>query len=204
MMQGLVLAAGQGRRFGGGKLHALYQGRPLLAHVLGVIVAARERGLLQAGHVVVAATDEPALALIYGAGLEPVVNDSPDRGLSYSLRLGLASLESQIGKEPAAALVFLGDQPRVRLEVIKQLVDAWRQGKGPIIRPRYAGSRDVPGHPAVLSQVVWPRARQLEGDRGFGALLDPGSAEVVTVDVSGNNPDVDTRADLQALEESSQ
>jgi molybdenum cofactor cytidylyltransferase len=200
MMKGLVLAAGAGVRFGGGKLHALYRGQPLLAHVLGVILAARERGLLQGGHVVVAATDGPALALVQDAGLEPVVNDSPDLGLSYSLRLGLASLESQIGNEPSGALVFLGDQPQVRVEVVEQLVDAWRQGKGQIIRPRYADNRDIPGHPVLLSHVVWPLARQLEGDRGWSALLEPGSPELVTVDVPGSNPDVDTRVDLQALE----
>jgi CTP:molybdopterin cytidylyltransferase MocA len=53
----LILAAGQGRRFGGGKLHALYRGHPLLSHVLDVVEVARKRGLLDGGHVVVARDD---------------------------------------------------------------------------------------------------------------------------------------------------
>ena len=62
----LILAAGQSRRFGGGKLHALYRGRPLLSYVLDVVEAARKRGLLDGGHVVVAAGDERALTLARG------------------------------------------------------------------------------------------------------------------------------------------
>ncbi len=196
----LILAAGQGRRFGGGKLHALYRGRPLLSCVLDVVAVARKRGLLDGGHVVVAADDERALTLACAAGLGAVINDAPDLGLSRSLRLGLAALEAQTPEEAGAALVFLGDQPLVRADVVEALVAAWQQDGGPIVRPRYEGRPDAPGHPVLLDRSIWTRARQLEGDRGFSALLDSTLSETVTLDVKGDNPDVDTRADLNALE----
>lgn len=207
----LILAAGQGRRFGGGKLHALYRGHPLLSHVLDVVEVARKRGLLDGGHVVVAADDERALTLARASGLSTVINDTPELGLSHSVRLGLAALEARTNEECGAALVFLGDQPLVRIDVVEALVAAWRGpsepgtreaggGNGPIIRPRYEARPDVPGHPVLLARSIWARARQLEGDRGFSALLDSNSPDTVTLDVKGDNPDVDTRADLNALD----
>ena len=196
----LILAAGQGRRFGGGKLHALYRGHPLMSYVLDVVEVARKRGLLDGGHVVVAGDDERALALARARGLSTVINDASELGLSHSVRLGLAVLEAGAIEEAEAALVFLGDQPLVRLDVIEALVVAWKHGSGPIIRPRYEASPDAPGHPVLLARPIWARARQLEGDRGFSALFDSSPPETVMVDVKGDNPDVDTRADLIALE----
>jgi CTP:molybdopterin cytidylyltransferase MocA len=196
---GLVLAAGQGRRFGGGKLLASYRGRPLLSHVLDVVAAALERDVLGGGLVVVGADDEPARALTERIGLEPVINDSPHLGLSHSVQLGLSALEERRDSVDAA-VIFLGDQPMVRLAVVEALITAWHSGSGSIVRPRYQGSPHVPGHPTLLDRSTWPLARHLQGDRGFSTLL--ASADTFLLDVPGDNPDVDTRADLHALEES--
>lgn len=197
----VVLAAGLGQRFGGGKLHALYRGRPLLSHVLAVVEGARNQGLLDQGHVVVAAGDEQAATLVRGARLQVLVNDAPKLGLSHSLRIALASLERATGTEAGAALILLGDQPLVRLEVIEQLVRAWQDRRGTIVRARYEAQADAPGHPVLLSRQIWTQVGQLQGDVGFGALFDSSSPGFVAVDVPGDNPDVDTLADLQALEE---
>lgn len=195
----LVLAAGGGKRFGGGKLHAHYQGRPLLSHVLAAVDGACRRGLLYGGCVVIAAGNERACRMASAAKLEPVVNPLPELGLSNSLRLGLAFLDRETAAEAGAALVLLGDQPLVRLDVIEQLVRAWQHAGGTFIRPRYSARGGIPGHPVLLSRELWPRAWHLEGDVGFGALLNPSSPGALTLDVTGDNPDVDTRADLKAL-----
>ena len=196
-VHGLVLAAGRGSRFDGGKLHARYHGRPLLSYALSMVGRACERGLLDAGHAVIDRRDDLALGLVHSTVLHPIFNDAPEKGISRSLRLGLGSLEA--APRVAAAVVFLGDQPQVRLDVIEELLVAWRGGSA-VVRPRYASQPDVPGHPVLLPRSVWPRAAQLEGDSGFSALLGPGSSDTVLVDVPGDNPDVDTRADLQRLE----
>lgn len=196
----VILAAGQGRRFGGGKLHALYRGQPLLSHVLDVVEVARKRGLLDGGHVVVAADDERGLTLARASGLGTVINDAPELGLSHSVRIALAALEGRTIEDAGAALVFLGDQPLVRADVVEALVAAWKQGSGPIVRPRYQARPARPGHPVLLARSIWARASQLKGDRGFSALLDSGIPDIVTIDVKGDNPDVDTQADLNALE----
>jgi molybdenum cofactor cytidylyltransferase len=192
---GVILAAGRSRRFGGGKLLAEWRGRPLIWYVLDVTAAARASGGLADARVVVAPEDDAIAALVRSAGLPYVVNPDSDQGLSTSLRCGLAALPADAG----AALVLLGDQPMIRLDVITRLAAAWRAGAGPILRPRYAGSPGTPGHPVLLERTVWPLADRLEGDAGLGALIASGKAEVTVVDVAGVNPDVDTPADLHAL-----
>jgi molybdenum cofactor cytidylyltransferase len=181
----------------------LYRGRSLLAYVLDVAVAALEGGLLDGGHVVVAADDEQALRLSHRLGLSTIINHAPGLGLSNSVRLGLAALEAQAQDEQDAAVIFLGDQPLVRLQVVAALVARWRQGGAAIVRPRYQGRPEVPGHPVLLTRPVWPAVNQLQGDQGFGPLFDSASFETVTLSVPGENPDVDTQADLLGLEESS-
>ena len=92
-------------------------------------------------------------------------------------------------------MVFLGDQPLVRLETVVALRNAWTRHPGRVVRPVYRASPDVPGHPVVLDRSVWPMVESIEGDRGYG---DGG----VTIPVDGSNPDVNTPLDLSALEDS--
>jgi CTP:molybdopterin cytidylyltransferase MocA len=138
------------------------------------------------------------------AGLTAVLNDAPDFGLSHSLRLGLEAIEHLAPEERGAALVFLGDQPLVRLGVVEAVIAAYRSSGAALVRPRYQTNPDVPGHPALLDRSTWHLARNLEGDRGLAGLICSTSLESITVDVAGDNPDVDTRADLLALQKASQ
>jgi molybdenum cofactor cytidylyltransferase len=168
----------------------------LLAYPLSLIAAARERGLIQGGYAVIPGDDGASSGLIREMKLEAILNRAPERGLSFSLRLGLAALAGVGG--PAGALILLGDQPLVRLDVVEALISAWHAGGGPIIRPRYEARPDVPGHPVLVARCVWPSILGLRGDAGFGSL---GSRVTETiVEVAGHNPDVDTVSDLQALE----
>ena len=194
-LHALLLAAGRGSRFGGGKLHAEYRQRPLLAYPLAVIAAARDRGLIDGGYAVIPADDEAISRLVRDTKLAPILNSAPERGLSFSLQLGLDALAA--AGVPAAALIFLADQPLVRLNVVEALISAWHAGGGPFIRPRYEASPDVPGHPVLVERSAWPVIRELRGDAGFGSL-EPRVTETI-VEVAGDNPDVDTLSDLQAL-----
>ena len=191
----VVLAAGPGRRFGGGKLAAELHGQPILSHVCAAVVDALVAGVLGQGWVVVAADDRAARLQAERAGLVPVVNPSPDGGISQSVRLGLETAEAQVTVE--ALLLLLGDQPLVRVETMQRLIEAWRDGAGPVVRPRYGDEPDTPGHPVLLDRLVWPLCRRASGDRGLAGILP----QATLIDVTGANPDIDTPADLQLLED---
>ncbi len=196
---GLILAAGAGVRFGGGKVRALLDGRPLIGHVL---VAARAAGLARI--VLVLGRDAVAVRAALLArdpaaldGVLLAVNGAPERGLASSLRLGLVVATAE--PAPAGVLVLLGDQPRVRPDVIEALLGAAATAAAGTLAVAPAYARDGAPNPVLLLRPAWPPAVALEGDRGVGPLLAANPARVVRVPVGGSNPDVDTPADLVAL-----
>lgn len=192
VVRAIVLAAGAGRRFGGRKLEARLAGRPLLQHTLDALAAA---GLEDP--VVVLPPDSTLEPLITWRGAERVVNPDPARGLSSSLQLGWAAALA-VDPPPDAVLIALGDQPRPDPEVIGALIATRPDPARPVVAPRYAGSGArnpvrIDAGPAGTGLV-----NAATGDRGIGPLLDANPDLVRWLDVPGDNPDVDRRADLVA------
>lgn len=191
----VVLAAGAGSRFGGGKLLAQLGGRSLLEHVLDAI---RDAGLAETIVVVAPdSTDVEAIAVAHGARI--VVNPRPGDGLSSSVRVGLAALTGAGEGHVDAALIALGDQPRTSPATIRTLLDAQVPAGRSLVVPRYRGGGGP--NPALLLRAAWPLAVGLQGDRGFGPLMKAHPELVLQVDQPGDNPDVDTPADLAGIAE---
>jgi CTP:molybdopterin cytidylyltransferase MocA/SAM-dependent methyltransferase len=189
----LVLAAGAGSRFGGGKLLARIGGRPVLQHVLDALATA---GVLQV--VVVLGRDAEAVeAAIDWRAERRVVNPDPERGLASSLHVGFEA----VGPGAGAVLVALGDQPLVSAEVVRSLVDAPDEGGRPIVVPAYADERGR--NPVLLRPAAFPLVAEAAGDRGLGPVLEANPGLVAEIPVPGGNPDVDTPADLAAAIEAS-
>jgi len=126
-----------------------------------------------------------------------VENAAPGDGLAGSVRLGLAAAAE--GGAQAAA-ILLGDQPLVRVDVLRALRDAWLGG-ALAVRPHYLEASGEPGHPMLVDRTLWPLADGLTGDLGLGPALRAAAVPLALVDVPGGNPDIDTPADLAALEE---
>lgn len=185
----VILAAGASSRFGGQKLLAPLLGKPVLQHVLDTVTAL---GLGDTVVVLGEAGDELDAALGW-RGERRIRNPDPGAGLSSSLRLGLGAL----GADLDAALVLLGDQPLVRIDVIEALCSAWDAQGATVVVPRYAGGGGA--NPVLVGRAAWPLAAQATGDRGLGPLLAARRDLVREIRVAGSNPDVDTRADLAAL-----
>jgi CTP:molybdopterin cytidylyltransferase MocA/SAM-dependent methyltransferase len=187
----IVLAAGAGSRFGGGKLLAPVEGRPILQHVLDRLAAS---GI---GEVIVVLGDDAAA--IEGAidwrDERRVRNPEPSRGLSSSLQVGLAT----VGEDVDAAMIVLGDQPLIPPRAIRALLNAHVDDIRPVVVPVYGG--DAGRNPVLLGRAAFPLIDETTGDRGLGPLLaaHPELLREIPIRVEGGNPDVDTRADHVAL-----
>jgi molybdenum cofactor cytidylyltransferase len=193
-VHGVILAAGKAARFGSDKLTVGYQGRPLVAHIIGTVGTAVRQGLLVDGFVVLRAGADSIADLARQDGLTPVLNSNPEAGISESLRTGVAAVQAT--GQAGALLVFPGDQPHVRLEVIGRLIQAWRSGAGPAVRPRYSEDPESPNHPVLVDASLWSEAARLAGDTGFASIFRERPGLVTTIDVAGRNPDMDTPSDL--------
>jgi len=185
----VVLAAGRATRFGDVKVLAPLDGRPLLQHVLDAAAAAALDEVI----VVLGDEADEVEAAIRWRSERRVRNPAPASGLSTSLWIGLQALPPDVD----AALILLGDQPLVRAYVIRQLVLAGAGTERSIVVPRYAVSGSM--NPVLLRRAAWNLAGGLTGDRGMGPLIGAHPELVLDVAVDGDNPDVDTPADLAAL-----
>ena len=180
---GLVLAAGEGSRFGGIKQLAPLEGRPLLEHALAAVAALSPR-VVVLGH---AAGEVLAGADLQGA--EAVVCEDWREGQSASLRCGVAALGPV-----DAAVVVLGDQPRITAAVVAAVVAAAPGADA--VRASYHGT---PGHPVLLSRALLDRAGELRGDVGFREILDRADVREVEAGGLADPTDVDTREELARL-----
>lgn len=199
-----MLAAGSGTRFGTGqnKLLARWRGRSLIEHVLATVVSARAEGLL--GDVVVvyspAAPEVGALATAADCDAVMVTRERP--AIAESIKAGFVALEAIHDLTGVtAALVLLGDQPRLSLDAIRAVVTRAGGAPAALVRSRYAGAPDAPGHPVLLGRAHWPLVTLAEGDRGLDRIMADRGLQWDRVDQPGTNPDVDTESDLGLLDD---
>jgi CTP:molybdopterin cytidylyltransferase MocA len=178
---GLILAAGEGRRFGGTKQLAPLRGRPLLEYALEAVSGVAPR-VVVLGH----AADQ-ILARVDLHGASPVVCDAWADGQSASLRCGLAALGAV-----DAVVVTLGDQPFITAEVIEAALELAGAGHD-AVRAVYDGA---PGHPVVLGRRLLDRVDELEGDAGFGRLLEDADVKRFEASHLCDPTDIDTREEL--------
>lgn len=184
----VVLAAGLASRFGGNKLLAGLDGRPVLQHVLDRIAAVGVGPT-----VVVLGEDRDAVrAAIRWRGEHVVINEAPRAGLSGSLRAGIDALPDTC----PATLVVLGDQPRLPVDAVRALLATDLDGAIAAVPVYAAGGR---GHPVLLARAAFRLVRHVAGDTGLRDALAARAAAVREVAVPGANPDIDTPDDLARL-----
>jgi molybdenum cofactor cytidylyltransferase len=190
VIAGVVLAAGSGSRFGAAKQLAELDSRPLLEHALRAVEAVPAIGRIVV--VLGARADEVRAGVDFGA-TEVVVCEDWDTGQSASLRLGIAA----IADAAQAAVITLGDMPRVTPQVIARLADvAAEHGELARARAVYDG---VPGHPVVLGRAYFDAVSEIEGDIGARELLRSiGVAKIECAHLC-SPVDIDTPADLERL-----
>jgi molybdenum cofactor cytidylyltransferase len=199
----IVLAAGSGRRFGGGKVLAQLGGRPLLAHVLDTVVAAdvHDAVIVLPPSAVAGGLHAAARALLDArtSALRATLVENVDsaEGMSTSLRVGLEAAARLEHRPGGTGVVLLADQPGIEPEVVRAVVRACVDAG----RPARAVYRDGAGPPvAVPLALVASVAERLTGDRGLRDLLE--ELEVIDVELDADMPrDVDRPEDLEALQQ---
>jgi molybdenum cofactor cytidylyltransferase len=167
----VVLAAGRSTRMGSNKLLADFRGKPLLRHTVETVLASGARPVIVVtGHQ----ADGVRAAL---AGLDVAFADNPDyaKGLSTSLKAGLASLPADVG----GAVITLGDMPLVKPTTIDRLIAAYNPVENrTIIVPVHGGER---GNPVLWGAKHFTEMMKLSGDRGARALMERFAEEVVEI-----------------------
>jgi nicotine blue oxidoreductase len=188
---GVLLAAGEGSRFGRPKA---------LVEFDGLTLAQRGVDLLRAGGA------DPILVVtgavpVQLSGTHPVDNPDWRTGMGSSLRAALQALgadpdePAQLGEGVGAVVVALADQPLVGAEAVARLIAAYRAGAAVAVAA-YDGR---PRNPVLLAREHWPEVIALAtGDQGARAFLRarPDLVTLVECADTGRPDDIDTPADL--------
>jgi nicotine blue oxidoreductase len=132
MISAVVLAAGASTRFGSPKQAVLLE--PVLERVRDSAAIDDVVVVLGAHEVETSARSVPCSEWELGPGA--------------SLRCGLAAL----GEDVEAAVVLLGDGPKLDPRAIDRVVAAWRESGAERVAATYAGVRL---HPLLLARRVW-------------------------------------------------
>jgi molybdenum cofactor cytidylyltransferase len=181
---GILLAAGAGSRFGGGKL----------THAIGsVAIGVRAaRNLLAAGLPVTAVVrpgSDELTQLLQGEGVTVTVCANAADGMGVSLAHAIANTPAANGW-----VVALADMPHIKPESVRAVADAVRAG-ALIAAPQFQGER---GHPVGFAARLRDELLACRGDEGARAVLQkhPADVRLIACGDPGVVYDIDCRADL--------
>lgn len=174
----VLLAAGRGSRFGGGKLAADLGGKPLARHAADRLLA-----LPFASHIALCSPDTPDLP-----GYHRIMLDPPGAPLSCSIALGT---KAAADAGASGVMIALADMPLVPADHYRALMAAF---DGDRIATRADG---VAMPPAVFGARHFAALIALEGDRGAGVLLRDAPFVALPMELA---LDVDTAGDLARAE----
>jgi len=184
-VEGLLLAAGAGRRMGMPK--ALVSDDAGSWLVRGVATL-RDGGCARVT-VVLGAEAERARPLLDGLDVTAVVAEDWAEGMGASLRTGLRSLA---GSSDTGVLVSLVDLPDLVPPVVARVVAAV-EGPAALARAAYDGR---PGHPVLLGRDHWAGVIETAvGDQGARAYLAAHDVILVECGDLASGDDVDSRRD---------
>lgn len=202
----LIAAAGLGTRMAGPKVTAPLGAGTVVGHVVSAV--RRAGGLREivvvagSGYADVTAAVAQAEAAAPGRGgtVEPapimvVRNPTPEKGMSSTLRTGLGAV-----RRPAGVIMLLGDQPLVRPETLRRILEVSRES------PRAAAvglAGEGASHarpPVLLHRSLLPLLAELRGDQGARQLLAAHVSSVISVEGAPEEAvDVDRPEDLERV-----
>ncbi|HMG24660.1 MAG TPA: NTP transferase domain-containing protein [Kofleriaceae bacterium] len=186
----VVLAAGRASRMGSNKLVAELDGEPIVRRTVRAVLGSRARPV-----VVVTGHEADAVRTAL-AGLDVRFAHNPDfaDGMSTSLRVGVAA-----AGPVAAAMICLGDMPRLDARHLDAVIDAYLAGEPhDIVVPTCDRKR---GNPVLWPNSYFAEIAELSGDVGARALIERHADQVrlLAIDDPAILVDVDTPAALAEL-----
>ena len=185
----VVLAAGLGRRMGGVKMLADFDGRPMLAATVENVLASGVDDV-----VVVTGHEQDAVCkALKDFKVRVVHNPDYAMGMASSLRVGVKAAAAA-----DAVVVCLGDMPNVGRAVIDRLIAAFNPMEHrSIVVPTHRGQF---GNPVLWGAEHFLRLTSLTGDKGARMLIGDLKSEATEVEAdAGVLMDADTPEALAAL-----
>ncbi len=186
---GIILAAGESKRYGSPKQLLDWKGKSFVRQVAETA--------LQAGL-------EPVVLVTgaYAAEIESTLQDLPiiishnpnwQNGQSESIKTGIRTLPAKSG----AAIFLLADQPQIPVEVMRALIETHARELHSIVAPLVLEEKRA--NPVLFDRATFPDLLQLQGDTGGRAIFHKHKVEFLPWHDDILLLDVDKPEDYQRL-----
>ena len=162
LVASIVLAAGQSRRMGKLKQLLPLAGRTVIETVVDRVLEATtiDQNLLW---VVVGHCSEQVEKCLHQKNICCVKNYRYREGMVTSVQCGIEAINQKVD----GYIIFLGDQPDVKPEVIDIVISHAHETKAGIVIPSYRGKR---GHPLFISSKYRSEILNLTADQGLNIV----------------------------------
>lgn len=159
---GILLAAGESKRYGRPKQLLEWKGKPFVRHIAETAL----RSALEPVLVVTGSLHAEIKSCLSGLPVELIHNPEFAQGQSTSIRAGVKALPKNAG----AALFLLADQPQIPVEVIQALKAEHAKELAPIIAPLVLEERRA--NPVLFDRITFKDLINLNGDVGGRGIFD--------------------------------
>jgi molybdenum cofactor cytidylyltransferase len=183
----VVLAAGLSRRMGAPKLVLPWGQATVIRHVTDVLSESGVDEIL----VVTGGAHAQVADALSGAHVSLVLNAGYETGeMLSSIQVGLRALPGAL----SAALVCLGDQPQIQVEVVKAIIAEHLARGLPLVVPSFHNRR---GHPWLVAAPLWPEILDLTAPDTLRTFLNARSSLIhyLSVETPSVLGDIDTPED---------
>jgi molybdenum cofactor cytidylyltransferase len=186
---GVLLAAGQSRRFGANKLlHPVLDDTPML------FVTAKTLASVLPGSIIVINQELAAYTTqLEELGLKVVINENSKTGIGSSISCGIRVSEES-HENISGWLILLADMPYIKPDTILLLAEKIKNGAD-IVAPVFEQQR---GHPVGFSHRYLSELIALNEDVGARNIINShqNNLELVTVSDDGVIKDIDYASEL--------
>ena len=180
----ILLAAGLGSRFGGNKLEARIDGKPMYQIALEKVAELEEQKIK-----IIVTGNQNIGRMAEKMGILAVYNQEPELGISHSIELGLNEVQ-KAGVQ--AAMFMVCDQPWLKESTLRAMVCAYRGG---ILQLKWGKTR---GNPVIFEKDCFEELKALTGDTGGRKILSRYKNKICFFEASElvELKDIDTRENL--------
>jgi molybdenum cofactor cytidylyltransferase len=155
----IILAAGESKRMGRPKMLLPFNGSTMIETVLENVSGSNVDKI-----AVVLGDEKDAIASVIGKfKIKSCYNENFKEGMLSSVNCAFKNLPSDY----RAAMVFQGDQPFIRKEVIDTIIESYLSSEYGIVIPVYDGRR---GHPILIDRKYDNEIKKLNPEIGLREL----------------------------------
>jgi len=203
----ILLAAGNGERYGSNKLLTDISGKPMYRHIFDHLCHYHKDNISDCA-VTVVSQYEDILEAAKSAGFAAVRNARPEDGISLTIRLGLEAVSESTPELPedlqggdqyqgTGSVFFTADQPYVQYKTLEDFLLLARTADKGMVTASHSG---VSGNPVFFDRTYYPELMMLTGDIGGKHVMnrhlddvewfDMSPEELTDIDLPGSGSEV--------------